>query len=148
MGFRDLFAGSAISGTGMSAERFRMEVIANNIANAQSTRSANGGPYRRQDVVFAELVAGSQPGPKGAGALPVLKGVEVVERVEDPSELPRIYMPGHPDADAEGYVQFPNVQLPIEMVNLLTAARAYEANLKAAQTFRTMNEQALTLLRG
>jgi flagellar basal-body rod protein FlgC len=144
MAFRDLFAGSAISGTGMSAERLRMEVIANNIANAQSTRSANGGPYRRQDVVFSELVSGRTG---GDGHL-VLQGVEAVERVEDQSELPRIYMPGHPDADAEGYVRFPNVQLPIEMVNLLTAARAYEANLKAAQTFRTMNEQALALLRG
>jgi flagellar basal-body rod protein FlgC len=143
--FRNLFAGSAISGTGMSAERLRMEVIANNIANAQSTRSANGGAYRRQDVVFAELVAGERAGSAGQ---PVLGGVEVVERVEDPSELPRVYMPGHPDADAEGYVRFPNVQLPIEMVNLLTAARAYEANLKAAQTFRSMNEQALSLLRG
>jgi flagellar basal-body rod protein FlgC len=145
MAFRELFAGSAISGTGMSAERLRMEVIANNIANAQSTRSANGGPYRRQDVVFAELLGNGRPGADGQ---PVLKGVEAVERVEDPSELPRIYMPGHPDADAEGYVRFPNVQLPIEMVNLLTAARAYEANLKAAQTFKSMNEQALALLRG
>jgi flagellar basal-body rod protein FlgC len=143
MGFRDLFAGSAISGTGMAAERLRMEVIANNIANAQSTRSANGGPYRRQDVVFAELLGDGRDRTQ-----PALRGVEVVERVEDPSELPRIYMPGHPDADAEGYVRFPNVTLPIEMVNLLTAARAYEANLKAAQTFRTMNEQALALLRG
>jgi flagellar basal-body rod protein FlgC len=144
MAFEDLFAASAISSSGMSAERFRMEVIANNIANAHATRSANGGPFRRQDVVFAEVL-GKAVRLRGQ---PDLRGVEAVELVEDPSELPRVYMPGHPDADAEGFVRMPNVQLPIEMVNLLTAARAYEANLKAAQTFRVMNEQALALLRG
>ena len=143
MPFNDFLAAASISGSGMSAERLRMEVIANNIANANSTRSANGGPFRRQDVVFAEVLAEAQP---GGPAEP--RGVAPVEIVEDPTELPRIYMPGHPDADAEGYVRMPNVQLPIEMVNLLTAARAYEANLRAAQTFRQLNEQALTLLRG
>ena len=143
MPFRDLFAATAISGSGMTAERLRMEVIANNIANANSTKSANGGPFRRQEVVFAEVL-GKAMGPHGA---PRLQGVEAVERVDDPSELPRVYQPGHPDADADGYVRMPNVHLPIEMVNLLTAARAYEANLKTAQTFRQMNEQALTLLR-
>jgi flagellar basal-body rod protein FlgC len=133
-----------ISGSGMSAERFRMEVVANNIANANTTRSANGGAFRRQDVVFAEVL-GATTHPGGA---PALRGVQAVEVVEDPTPLPRVYMPGHPDADAEGYVRMPNVQLPIEMVNLMTAARAYEANLRAAQTFRTMSEQALAILRG
>lgn len=143
MPFRDAFAANAISGSGMSAERYRMEVIANNIANAQTTKSANGGPFRRQDVVFAEMVGTSG----GHSGLPNLRGVQAVDLVEDPSELPRFHMPGHPDADADGYVTMPNVHLPIEMVNLLTASRAYEANLRAAQTFKTMNEQALTLLR-
>lgn len=143
MPFNDLFAGYAISASGMSAERFRMEVVANNLANANSTRSANGGPFRRQDVVFAEVLgAAARP-----GGTPDLRGVQAVGMVEDPSPLPRVYMPGHPDADAEGFVTLPNVQLPIEMVNLMTAARAYEANLKAAQTFRLMNEQALALIR-
>ncbi|MBX9580964.1 MAG: flagellar basal body rod protein FlgC [Gemmataceae bacterium] len=144
MPFNGLFAGYDISGSGMSAERFRMEVIANNLANAHSTRSADGGPFRRQDVVFAEVL-GDAARP---GRLPDLGGVRVVEVVNDPSPFIRVYQPGHPDADAEGYVSMPNVQLPIEMVNLVTAARAYEANLKAAQTFRQMNEQALGLLRG
>jgi flagellar basal-body rod protein FlgC len=139
----ELFAAAAISGSGMSAERLRMEVIANNIANANSTRSADGGPFRRQDVVFAEVLgAATRPD----GGLPP-RGVEAVSIVEDPTELPRVYMPGHPDADAEGFVRMPNVQLPIEMVNLITAARAYEANLRAFQTFRQMNEQALAVLR-
>jgi flagellar basal-body rod protein FlgC len=144
MPFNELFAAGAISGSGMSAERYRMEVIANNIANANSTRSANGGPFRRQDVVFAEVL-GAATRPDTA---PALGGVQAVELIEDQTELPRVYMPGHPDADAEGFVRMPNVQLPIEMVNLLTASRAYEANLRAAQTFRQMNEQALGLLRG
>jgi flagellar basal-body rod protein FlgC len=142
MPFSTMFGASAISGTGLSAERFRMEVIANNIANANSTKSANGGPFRRQDVVFAEVLGGA------AGEAPSFGGVQAVELVEDPSELPRVYMPGHPDADADGMVTMPNVNLPVEMVNLLTASRAYEANLKAAQTFRTLNEQALILIRG
>ncbi|MBP3960873.1 flagellar basal body rod protein FlgC [Gemmata sp. G18] len=143
MPFNDLFSASVISSSGMSAERLRMEVVANNIANANATRSANGGPYRRQDVVFAEVLGAAH---RGTG--PDMRGVEAVELIEDQSELPRVYQPGHPDADAEGFVRMPNVQLPIEMVNLLTASRAYEANLRTAQTFRQMNEQALALLRG
>ncbi len=144
MAFDTLFAATAISGSGMTAERYRMETIANNLANANSTRSANGGPFRRQDVVFAEVLGGAiRP-----GGLPDLRGVQVVNTVEDQSPLNRMYQPGHPDADADGFVMMPNVQLPIEMVNLITASRAYEANAKAAQTFKTMNEQALGLLRG
>ena len=143
MAFNELFAAGAVSGSGLSAERLRMEVIANNIANANSTRSANGGPFRRQDVVFAEVLGGVR-----RDGTPELKGVQAVEVVEDQTELPRVYQPGHPDADAEGFVRMPNVQLPIEMVNLLTASRAYEANLRAVQTFTQMNQQALGLLRG
>jgi flagellar basal-body rod protein FlgC len=142
----DRFSGAfAISSSGMAAERLRMEIIANNIANAQSTRTAGGGPFHRQEVVFA-AVDGSVSTESGNG--PGLGGVKAVEVVDDPSPPQRIYMPGHPDADGDGYVSFPNVRLPIEMVNLLTAMRSYEANAKAAQTFRQMNEQALSLLRG
>src|SRR5579864_4544442 len=142
----DRFSGAfAISSSGMAAERLRMEVIANNIANAQSTRTAAGGPFQRQDVVFAAIDGSVST---GSGEGPGLGGVKAVDIVDDPSPPQRIYMPGHPDADGEGYVAFPNVRLPIEMVNLLTAMRSYEANAKAAQAFRQMNEQALTLLRG
>jgi flagellar basal-body rod protein FlgC len=144
VGVNDLFAASAISASGMSAERLRMEVIANNIANAQTTRTAGGGPFRRQDVVFEAIVASAaRPGRAGAEA----GGVRAVDVVEDQSELPRVYHPGHPDAGSDGYVTMPNVQVPVEMVNLMTASRAYEANLRAAQAFRQMNEQALALLR-
>jgi flagellar basal-body rod protein FlgC len=123
-----------------------MEVVANNIANASSTRTAQGGPYRRQDVVFATVLndyvrgRGRQAGASG--------GVRVLGVVDDLSELPRIHNPGHPDADPQGYVLMPNVQLPLEMVNLMTANRAYEANLKVLQAFRQQAEQALLLLRG
>lgn len=145
MAVNKLFSAGNISASGMSAERLRMEVIANNIANANSTKSANGGPFRRQEVVFQavmdQLVGKSNPNTTG------LRGVEVVEIVEDPSELPKLYLPGHPEADANGFVTMPNVSLPMEMVNLLTASRAYEANVKAAQTFRQLGEQALAILR-
>lgn len=134
----------AISGSGMTAEQYRMEVIANNLANANTTRSANGGPFRRQDVVFAEVLGNAMP----KEGVPDLRGVRVAGLVEDQTPLNRVYEPGHPDADADGYVMMPNVQLPLEMVNLITASRAYEADVKAVQTFRTMNEQALGLLRG
>ncbi len=144
-GFRDLFAASSISASGMAAERLRMEVIANNLANANSTRSANGGPFRRQDVVFQAVLDESIGKPTPASGL---RGVAVVDVVDDQSELRTVYMPGHPDADRDGNVSLPNVHLPIEMVNLLTASRAYEANVRAVQTFRQLNEQALAILRG
>jgi flagellar basal-body rod protein FlgC len=146
MGFDDLFAAAGISASGMAAERLRMEVIANNLANAFSTRTAAGGPFRRQDVVFEAVLADQTSSSSTHG--PALRGVRVAGTVDDPSEFQKVYQPGHPDADREGFVLMPNVQLPTEMVNLLTASRAYEANLKAAQTYRQMNEQALTLMRG
>ena len=120
-----------------------MEVIANNIANANSTRSANGGPFRRQDVVFASVLGEAVTGKPGEE----LKGVRAVEIVQDPSPPIRTYMPGHPDADKDGFVSLPNVKLPLEMVNLLTATRAYEANLKVMQAFKTLGEQAIAILR-
>jgi len=143
-----LFGAAAISASGMAAERLRMEVIANNIANAQSTRTPAGGPFRRQDVVFEAALAEAGPGRSAAAAQAGgLGGVRTAEVVDDPSELPKVYNPGHPDADPDGFVTLPNVHLPVEMVNLMTASRAYEANLKAAVAFRQMNEQALALLR-
>ena len=145
MGMNSLFAAAKISASGMAAERLRMEVIANNIANAQSTRSPGGGPFRRQDVVFEATLNQVKGGGLSAGGL---GGVRAAEVVDDPSELPRVFNPAHPDADRDGYVTMPNVQLPVEMVNLMTASRAYEANQRVAQMFRQMNEQALSLLRG
>jgi len=146
MGFDDILAATNISGTGMAAERMRMEIVANNIANAFSTRSPNGGPFRRQDVVFSAVLNGqtSAGSPRAASNL---GGVEVTEILEDPSEFTRVHEPGHPDADADGMVSYPNVHLEVEMTNLITASRAYEANVRAAQSFHRMMEQSLALIR-
>ena len=146
MAFENLLVAGNISASGLSAERLRMEVIANNIANAMATRTSTGGPFRRQDVVFEAVM--SEFSGDGKSALPDLGGVRIVGVSTDQSELPRIHDPGHPDADPEGFVTMPNVFLPIEMVNLMTASRAYEANIKVLQNLRQQLEQTLTLLRG
>lgn len=144
MNFDNLLVSGSISASGMAAERLRMEVIASNIANAFSTRSQTGGPYRRQDVLF-EAILNDQIGAAPADSR--LGGVRIVGIVDDPSEMPRVHDPNHPDADENGLVTMPNVALPIEMVNLMTASRAYEANLKVLQTLRQQLEQTLSLLR-
>lgn len=133
-----------ISASGLAAERLRMEVASNNIANARSTRSLDGGPYRRQQVIFAAEV--ERRSASGHRTDVSLGGVRVVEIAADQSPLLQVHNPGHPDADENGMVTMPNVQLPHEMVDLVTASRAYEANLKALQTYRQMNEQSLSLL--
>ncbi len=135
-----------ISASGLAAERQRMEVVANNIANAHTTRTPGGGPYRRQQVVFAAALQSALGG--AASGVGEVGGVRVVGIQPDLSALPRVYSPGHPDADEDGFVTMPNVKLPNEMVDLMTASRAYEANLKALRTFKKMAEQALSLLRG
>lgn len=126
-----------------------MEVAANNIANANSTRTSSGGAYRRQQVIFAADMehALSTGGAIASRKQPQLGGVRVLGVEPDESELPTVFNPGHPDANASGLVEMPNVSLPREMVDLMTASRAYEANLKSLQTFRQMAEQALSLMR-
>lgn len=146
MSLDGILSGMDISASGLRAERLRMEVVANNVANARSTRTLGGGPYQRQQVLFSSLME-SPPGQRGFSAS-TLRGVDVVGVVPDEAPPHRVYDPGHPDADSTGHVAMPNVSLPREMVDLMTASRAYEANLKAIQTFRQMAEQALALLRG
>jgi flagellar basal-body rod protein FlgC len=125
-----------------------MDVTAENLANAQTTRGAAGGPYRRKAVVlqeatgsgFGSALAGAQGGqPPG--------GVQVGGITEDPSPPRKVYDPGHPDADAQGYVQLPNVEPVTEMVDLISASRAYEANVTAMQTAKSMFTKTLDLLR-
>jgi flagellar basal-body rod protein FlgC len=146
MSFDQVLSATNISSSGLAAERLRMEVIANNIANAHSTRMPGGGVFRRHDVVFSAALkdrfATGVPGSQ------MLGGVQVHEVVEDQSALPRVYEPGHPDAEEDGFVHMPNVFLPVEMVNLVTASRAYEANLMVLQSFRQMSDQSLALIRG
>ena len=146
MGIGSILSETDISASGLAAERLRMEVVANNIANANSTRSASGGPYRRQDVVFAAAFDDLSASDDASGQS--LLGVRVASVKEDASELPQVYRPGHPDADQDGFVTMPNVKPANEMVDLITASRAYEANLRTLRTFREMTEQALQVLRG
>ena len=137
-----------ISASGLTAERYRMEVIANNIANANATRTPEGGPYQRQQVVFATALSNQMgryaPGP----GLSQLSGVRVTGISNDNSAFPNVYNPGHPDADEQGMVTMPNVKLPNEMVDMITASRAYEANLRAIRSFKSMVQQSLSLIRG
>lgn len=129
----------------MTAERLRLDVIANNLANANTTRTSGGGAYRRQVVVFGsrEQAGAGWPVAEQAG-----QGVRVVGIRPDTSPLRRVYNPGHPDADAEGYVTMPNVDPVVEMVDLIGAARAYEANVTVITATKNMAIQALELLRG
>ncbi|MEW5761993.1 MAG: flagellar basal body rod protein FlgC [Bacillota bacterium] len=135
MGFFDSFA---ISASGLTAERLRLDVIANNLANAETTRTPEGGPYRRQAVVFAQRLERAAGGRRGAG-------VEVAAIVEDAAPPRLEYRPDHPDADARGYVAFPNVNVVNEMVDMVTAVRAYEANATALQAARQQAEAALDI---
>ena len=133
-----------IAASGLSAERFRMEGTANNIANANTTMTENGEPYRRQAVVFSSLadpLFGSSDNEE-------MLGVKVMGVQSDPTEFPTIYQPGHPHADADGFVKLTNVRIPDEMVDMITATRAYEANTRAISAFKEMVEQTLSLLQG
>lgn len=120
-----------ISAGGLSLQQQRLEVIASNIANAETTRTADGGPYRRR---VAELAP--QPGAEGA---------PVVQVREDTTPGPLVYDPGHPDADPRGYVRYPNVDTSAEMVDLMIARRAYEANASVFEAAKAMLRRALDL---
>ena len=132
-----------VSASALDAQSHRMRVIANNIANAQTTRDANGAVYRRRDVVFAsELdrrIGTRRRDPNN------LQGVQVARTVEDNTPLRRMYRPGHPHADAEGYVAMPNVNPMEEMVDLMVANRSYEANVAAIKTSRGIAQAALEI---
>ncbi|RLE14553.1 flagellar basal body rod protein FlgC [Candidatus Aerophobetes bacterium] len=129
-----LFSAMQVSASGMSAERIRLNVIASNIANARVTRTAQGGPYRRKEVVFATLLD------KRIG-----EKVQVVGILPDPSPFKMIYNPSHPDANAEGFVAMPNVDIAIEMIDMISSTRAYEANLTAFKSAQNMARKALEI---
>jgi flagellar basal-body rod protein FlgC len=137
-----MFGGLEISASALTAERVRMDVTAENLANAQTTRGANGEAYRRKEVVLQERGGGF-----GAELSQAMAGVEVAAVVEDQTAFKRIYDPGHPDADANGYVAMPNVDTVTEMVDLIGASRAYEANVTAMQAAKQMFARTLELLR-
>ncbi len=136
-----IFDALEISASGLTANRAWMDVIADNIANASTTRTAEGGPYRRRDVVFGTVLASSSPS-TGEG-----QGVRVVGIVEDTSPLKLEYNPGHPDANADGYVQLPNVNPVTEMVDMMVASRAYEANATAIESAKAMVGRMIDILK-
>jgi len=130
----DLFTAMDISASGMTAQRTRMNVISSNIANAHTTRTDEGGPYRRRDVIFRENPFENQ-----------LSAVTVEGIVNDPTPGKKVYDPSSPDADGQGYVTNPNVNLMEEMVNMIGATQAFEANTTAVKTQKDMALKALQI---
>ena len=139
-----IFRSMEISATALTAERQRLDLIANNLANANTTRTNEGGPYRRLYPVFAEKLnkVAAFPYHKSTGA-----GVQIVEIVKDDSPFKLIYNPGHPDANEEGYVAMPNVDIIREMVDMVSAMRAYEANVTVLQSSKEMVLKSLDIAR-
>lgn len=143
MGFGNILSSTRISASGLAAERLRMEIASNNIANINTTSTPEGGPYRRQVVQFGSVMDSMTAGQNTARGL---GGVQVLGVKPDAGPLPERYDPGHPDAKENGFVTIPNIKMPDEMTDLMTASRAYEANMKSLTTFRKMAEQALSLM--
>jgi flagellar basal-body rod protein FlgC len=143
MGF---FKSMSISSSGLSAQRLRMNTLSANLANANTTRTDEGGPYRRRDVVFTANPTGSPfedflNGTHGAQ----LSEVKVADIHQDTKEPRRVYDPTHADADSDGYVEMPNIQVMTEMVNMITATRAYEANATAINEAKQMAVKSLEI---
>jgi flagellar basal-body rod protein FlgC len=143
----NLFGMLEVSGSALGAERWRAELGAANMANAETTRTALGGAYRRQMLVFR-----AQPMPRFPLMLAALRkgppdgGVRVERVVDDMSPMPSRYEPGHPDADSAGYVTYPNVNPVMEMADLLSAVRAYQLNAAAVQAAKSMIQTSLQIL--
>ena len=153
-----MFDALEVSASALTAERLRMDVTAENLANAQSTRGANGGVYKRKEVVLQEAaptqnfgatlrsaMAGASGLPASAGSTP--GGVQVQAIAEDSRPPRMVYDPGHPDANAKGYVAMPNVDTVTEMVDLISSSRSYDANVTAMQDSKQMFTKTLDLLK-
>jgi flagellar basal-body rod protein FlgC len=151
-----------ISASGLSAERLAMDVIANNIANANTTRTPQGGAFKRQLVVFAQKPSAPDPNADALGVdeaagldpfapnQPVkadVEGVQALGIVDDQTPDRLVFDPGNPEADPRGYVHYPNVEVVKEMVDLMAASRAYQANVAAITETRQMGNAALSLLK-
>ena len=135
----DQISARDIAVSGLKAQRTRMNFIANNIANAETTRTPDGGAFRRQVVIFRGEEIRRITNPERLGV-----SVKRIER--DASPLRQVYDPQHPDANEDGIVEYPNVNIAVEMVNLISAQRAYEANIAVIQSGRQMNQRALDIL--
>ncbi len=143
-----LFSTLSVSASGMSAERQRAQVLVENIANADTTRTTEGGPYKRKDVVFeSQNVASPFSSFMESRMGGTANGVAVSDVVEDTSDGDRRYLPGHPDADKDGYVAFPKVNPAEDMVDLLGASRSYQANISAISAVKDMIQRSIDLFR-
>jgi len=140
-----LFSAMQVSASGMAAQRTRAELLVENMANAETTRTPDGGPYRRKDVVFSTEVQASPFSAVFQNELST--GVSVAGVVQDDRDPDRRYMPGHPDADANGYVAFPRVNPAEDMVDLLNSQRSYAANVAAISSVKDMISRSIDIMR-
>lgn len=141
-----LFSALSVGASGMAAQRARAELLVENLANAETTRTPDGGPYRRKDAVFESRPAES-PFASVFGEYESGTGVAVAQVITDQSEPEQRYMPGHPDADADGFVAFPHMNPAEDMVDLMGASRGYEANVAAISAIKDMISRSIDLLR-
>ena len=130
-----------VSASALNAERARLDIIASNLANAQTTRDVDGEAYKRKQIIFESVLMDAKDGIKAGREL----GVKVAGVVDDKSPMPKIYNPSHPHADENGMLTMPNVNVIEEMVDLMTATRAYEANTKVVQSSKRMAESAMRI---
>jgi flagellar basal-body rod protein FlgC len=143
-----LFSALSVSASGMAAERTRAELLVQNLANAETTRTAEGGPYRRKDVVFSSAPQSSAFSAVFQSELnPQATGVEVSDVVEDTRDPEMKYMPGHPDADKNGYVAFPNINPAEDMVDLLGASRGFAGNVAAMSAVKDMILRSIDMMK-
>lgn len=155
MGF---FDGYDVATSGMSAQRTRINIVSANIANAQTTHTADGGPYKKQDVIFEEVLMHKSNKTNNDDSFDEdsakdindakLRGVGVKSIVQNDADPIMRYEPAHPDANEEGYVAYPNINPVIEMVNLIEAQRSYEANIASFNTHKSIDTKTLDILKG
>ena len=142
-----LFSLLSVSASGMAAQRTRAELLVENLANAETTRTPEGGPYRRKDAVFSTQPAESPFSSVFESQLGGPEGVGISEVVVDDRAPERRYLPGHPDADKDGYVAFPRINTAEDMVDLLGATRSYQANVAAISSVKDMIQRSIDLIR-
>ena len=142
-----LFSVLSVGASGMSAQRMRAELLVENLANAETTRTPEGGPYRRKDVVFESASVESPFSSVFDAQMHAAGGVGVSEIVTDMRDPERRYLPGHPDADTDGYVAYPRVNPAEDMVDLMGATRSYQANVAAIGAVKDMIQRSIDLFR-
>ncbi|MBI4379035.1 MAG: flagellar basal body rod protein FlgC [Nitrospinae bacterium] len=141
----DFLISLKVSASGLTAQRTRMDIIASNLANINTTRTAEGGPYRKKSPVFTAVISGNLSDASRLQVADNLREVRVTDIVEDKREPKMVFDPSHPDANTDGYVAMPNVNLMEEMVDMISATRAYEANITAISNSKSMAQRALDI---